>query len=463
MEFDLAIKGGTLVTASGVFETDIGINGGSIAAWGDRLKGRRELDAGGMLVLPGGVDPHVHLAMPAGPTRSSDDWASGTLAAACGGTTTLVDFVEPEPGQSLVDALQARRAEADGQVHIDYGLHMTLRWADEATLASVPDIVAAGCPTFKAYTTYEGFRLNDADMLAAMQAVAAAGGTLMVHCENDAMIHLAQARLIAQGRTGPSAHPLSRPPEAEADAVQHVIHLATQAACPVYIVHISTSEGALAVQAAKDHGLDVMGETCPQYLLLDEGLFSAPGFDAAKYVCSPPLRAPEHASALWRYLAQGTIDVVATDHCPFNFDGQKNLGSADFRQIPNGLPGVELRLALMHTFGVRTGRISLANWVHLCSTAPARTFGLYPRKGSLAPRADADIVIFDPMRTFGVTHGDLHEQVDYTPYEGLTLTGSPRTVLQRGKILFDEGHFVGQPGAGAFLAGDSPTASRSGA
>ncbi len=456
-KFDLTVTGGTLVTASGVFRADLGLIDGRIAAWGERLEGRQTLDAHGMLVLPGAVDPHVHLAMPAGKTQSSDDWASGTLAAACGGTTTVVDFVEPEPGQTLADALQARRAEADGKAYLDYGLHMTLRQTDPATLASVPDMVAAGCPTFKAYTTYEGFRLNDNQMLAAMHAVAAAGGLLMVHCENDAMIKAAQARLAAEGHSDPSAHPASRPARAEADAVQHIIQLGAESDCPVYIVHISTREGVLAVRDARQQGGSVTGETCPQYLLLDDSLYAAPGFEGAKVVCSPPLRTPGDISEVWDGLADGSIDVVATDHCPFNFDGQKDLGALDFRQIPNGLPGIELRLSLMHTFGVRTGRISLADWVRLCATGPARAFGLDPRKGNLSPGADADIVVFDPKRKFEVTQSALHENVDYTPYEGRILTGMPRTVLKQGEILCHEGQFVGGAATGTFLAGRSPS------
>lgn len=450
---DLTIRGGTLVTAAGVFQADLGVTGGRIAAWGERLRGHRELDASGMLVLPGAVDPHVHLAMPAGPTQSSDDWASGTLAAACGGTTTVVDFVEPEPGQSLAEALEERRAQADGHAHVDYGLHMTLRAADASTLASVPEMVAAGCPTFKAYTTYDGFRLSDPEMLAAMRAVASAGGMLMVHCEDDAMIKDAQARLIARGRTDPSAHPASRPSIAEADAIEHIIQLGADTGCPIYVVHISTQEGAASVRAARHSGWKVIGETCPQYLLLDDSRYAAPGFEGAKFTCSPPLREPVDSHELWRGLVDRSISVVATDHCPFNFSGQKDLGAEDFRQIPNGLPGIELRLSLIHSFGVRTGIISLPEWVRMCSTAPAMAFGLHPRKGSLVPGADADVVIFDPDHGFKATHSALHENVDYTPYEGLVLTGFPRTVLKHGEIVWDDGRFLGRMGAGVFLAG----------
>jgi dihydropyrimidinase len=456
-EFDLVIRGGTLVTASGVFQADLGVRAGRIAAWGTGFDGRRVLDADGLLVLPGAVDPHVHLAMPAGATRSSDDWASGTLAAAFGGTTTVLDFIEPEPGDSLAAAKQARLEEASQGACIDFGLHMTLSRADPETLADVPAMVGAGCPSFKAYTTYEGFRLDDAEMLRVMQAVSDAGGLLMVHCENDAIIQSAREELIHAGQSGPSAHPRSRPALAESDAVEHVIRLADAAACPLYVVHISTREGALAVRAAKQRGQPVTGETCPQYILLDEGAYASPGFEAAKFVCSPPLRAEEHLAALWKSVTDGTIDTLGTDHCPFNFDGQKDLGATDFRLIPNGLPGIELRLSLAYTNGVQGGRIGLSDWVRLCSTAPAQVFGLYPRKGSLAPGADADIVLFDPSRKMDITHSNLHERVDYTPYEGMALSGFPRTVLRRGDVIVDQGRFTGASGSGVFLPGSLST------
>lgn len=452
-ELDLIIRGGRVVTETSVIQTDVGIQGGKIAAWGHGLVGRQVVDADGMLVLPGGVDPHVHLAMPAGSTRSNDDWATGTLAAAWGGTTTLIDFVEPEPGQSLADALRARREEAEGQAVLDFGLHMTIRWADKRTLDQVPQMVAAGCPSFKAYTTYQGFRLDETEMLKAMRAIASVDGLLMVHCEDDSMIQAAQARLVAAGQTGPSAHPISRPPEAEAAAIRQVIDLSAQAGCRLYIVHISTREGVQAVQAAKAHGLPVTGETCPQYLLLTDTKYAFPGFEPAKFVCSPPLRKAGDADALWDGLSLGSLEVVGTDHCPFNFIGQKDLGVGDFRQIPNGLPGIELRLSLMHTFGVRTGRFGLPDWVRLCATAPAKRFGLHPKKGSLSPGADADVVIFDPERRMIVDASALHENVDYTPYDGLELIGYPRTVIVAGDVLIDDGHFLGRPANGRFISG----------
>ena len=452
-KFDLIIRGGQLVTESEIVPTDLGILRGKVAAWGQDLRGSRVLDAHGMLVVPGAVDPHVHLAMPAGRTRSSDDWATGTLAAAWGGTTTVIDFVEPELGQSLADALQSRREEAEEKAVLDFGLHMTLRWADPQTLADVPRMVAAGCPSFKAYTTYDGFLLDERGMLRAMRAVAAVDGVLMVHCEDNSMIETAQAHLVADGQMGPSAHPASRPPEAEGAAIRQVIELAAQTGCQLYVVHISTREGVEAVQAAKARGLPVTGETCPQYLLLSDAKYELPGFEPAKYVCSPPLRGAGHADALWTGLSRGFLEVVGTDHCPFNFKGQKDLGAEDFRLIPNGLPGIELRMALMYTFGVRTGRLGLLEWVRLCATAPAIRFGLHPRKGSLSPGADADVVIFDPERRMVVSSNTLHEAVDYTPYEGFELVGYPKTVLVAGDILIDDGRLHERRGPGRFLPG----------
>jgi dihydropyrimidinase len=391
--------------------------------------------------------------MPAGEIRTSDDWETGTRAAVCGGTTTVIDFVEPEPGQSLADALAQRRAEAEAASQADFALHMTLRWADDATLNAVAEIVAAGCPSFKAYTTYEGFRLDDPDLLRAMAAVGSAGGLLMVHSENDAMVQDARRRLAAAGELGPAAHPRSRPAESEAEAVGRVLRLARQAACPVYIVHLSTRDGAMAVGAARADGQRAWGESCPQYLVLDEALYRRPGFEGAKFVCSPPLRAPEHAEALWAGLRHGNLATIGTDHCAFNFEGQKDLGRNDFRLIPNGLPGIELRLSLIYTYGVLGHGLSLSDWARLCSTAPAQVFGLYPQKGSLAPGADADVVIFDPNTTWQVRHDDLHEQVDYTPYEGLELTGRTRHVLRGGTLVVEDGAPIGPGSRGKFLPG----------
>lgn len=450
--FDLVIRGGTLVTPSEAFQADLGINAGSIAALGHDLVGRQVIDATGRLVLPGGVDPHVHLAMDAGLTRTSEDWASGTAAAACGGTTTVIDFVEPDLDGPLAPALAARRAEAEAGALIDFGLHMTLRSAASAVLAEVPTIIAAGCPSFKTYLTYEGFRLDDASFLQALAAVGRAGGLALVHAENHAAIERLRGECVAAGRSEPIWHARSRPVATEAEAIERAATLAGIAGCRLYVVHVSTAPGAEAVARARARGQAIVGETCPQYLLLTEAELARPGFEGAKYVCSPPLRPADNSPELWRHLAGGALSSVGTDHCAFNYEGQKTLGRESFIDIPNGLPGIEARLALLHTFGVRAGRLSLQRWVEVCCAAPARTFGLYPRKGTLAIGADADVVVFDPELTVTLSKSVLHEQTDYTPYEGVTVHGYPVLTLSRGEVIAKDGVVLGAAGRGRFLA-----------
>jgi dihydropyrimidinase len=449
--YDLVIHGGTLITPADAVTADIGIDGETISAIGHDLVGERTLNATGLLVLPGAVDPHVHLQTPVGATQTSDDWASGTRAAACGGTTTVIDFVEADLGSSLLHALAARQAQAAGHAVIDYGLHMTLREMPPAVLSEIPAVVAAGCPSFKAYLTYEGFYLDDPTFLQALEAVAAAGGLVLVHAENHAMIERLRQQFPAVGHTAPIFHARSRPVAAEAEAIERAAALAETAGCPLYVVHISTDRGAAAVARARQRGQIIYGETCPQYLLLTEAELERPGFEGAKFVCSPPLRPSGHAEGLWRGLTAGSLQTVGTDHCPFFYAGQKDLGREVFTAIPNGLPGIEARLALLYTFGVGAGRLTLSQWVQVCCANPARLFGLYPRKGALVPGADADLVLFDPDLTVTLDTARLHENVDYTPYAGLALQGYPRQTLARGQVLFTDGDYVGPPGGGRFL------------
>ena len=441
-QFELVIRSGKLVTASESYLADIGIRAGKIAAVGQNLAGERTIDASGKLVLPG-----------AGAATSSDDWESGTIAAACGGTTTILDFIEPEGGQTLLQAFEARRDQALGRAVIDFGLHMTLMQADSSTLDQVPAVVAAGMPSFKVYTTYDGFKLDDARLLDAMLAVRAAGGLVMVHAENDAIIQHQQRAFLAAGHTSPHFHPLSRPAVAEAEAIQRLIALAEVTAVHLYIVHISTARGAAEVSAARQRGQDVLGETCPQYLLLTDAEYDRPGFEGAKFVCSPPLRKSADQSALWKALSAGDLMTIGTDHCPFMYHGQKDLGREQFTKIPGGIPGIETRLALLYTFGVAAARISLNQWVDLCCTNPARAFGIYPRKGSLEVGADADLVIFDPQKELVISNSRLHEHVDYTPYDGMPLQGFTDATILRGRVLVQDGVFLGQKGQGLYLAG----------
>lgn len=451
---DLVIKDGTLVRSNGINQADVGIRDGKIVDIGPGLKGREEISAAGMLVLPGGVDPHVHIEMPTAVTITSDTWETGTKAAAFGGTTTVIDFIEPSyPKQPLLESFQKRLRQAQGQSAIDFSLHMTLCSADTETLRQIAGVVAAGIPSFKMYTTYTGFRLSDEELLAAFEAITKAKGMAIVHAESDAIIQHAVYRLQNAGRLSVSDFPMSRPGTAEKEAVERVLNLADYAGTPVYIVHVSTRTGAVAIARARQNGQAAWGETCPQYLLFDESCLQTRDFSGAKYVCCPPLRTRQDQDGLWAALAEGNLQTVGTDHCAFNFNGQKDLGKDSFLEIPSGMPGIELRMALLYTFGVKTGRLTLEQWVELCCTAPARLFGLYPRKGGLIRGADADIVIFDPDLNETVTHSKVHEKVDYTPYEGIKLAGKVRTTLLRGQALVRDGIWVGNQKGGNFVTG----------
>lgn len=448
---DRVIANGTLVTAEATTRADLGIAGERIAAIGKDLTGQEVMDATGMLVLPGAVDEHVHLQMPVGEFASSDDFCTGTVAAAYGGTTTVVDFAEPKADQSLVRCLTERRAEADGKVAIDYGLHMTLSRADADTLAQVPDSIQAGSASFKLYMAYEGLRLNDGGLLRALTVLREHGGRALVHAENHHAIVYLTTQALAEGRTGPENHPLSRPALMEAEAIHRLLALAHVTDTPLVLAHLSCALGLEAVQAARARNQTVWVETCPQYLLLDQKEYRRPGFEGAKFVMAPPPRTAADRSALWAGLAAGEIDTVATDHCPFFYRTQKTRGRDNFSRIPGGAPGIETRLTLLHTYGVRTGRLTLERWVETCCTAPARRFGLAPRKGTLAIGADADIVVFDPEKQVTLSFESLHQNVDYCPYEGWEVKGYPVTVLSRGEAIVRDGEFVGTKGRGRFL------------
>jgi len=426
--------------------------GGKIAELAPDLAGKEQLSASGMLVIPGAVDPHVHIQMPVGPISTSDTWESGTRAAAFGGTTTVIDFVEPSyPGQPLLDAFAERFTQAQGRSAVDFAFHMTLCSADDITLRQVPDVIEAGMSSFKLYTTYPGFHLADPDLLATFQAVARAGGVALVHCESDAILQNATRRLQQAGRLRLVDFPASRPAIAEKEAVDRVLSLADFAQVPVYIVHVSTASAAEAISRARLAGQQAWGETCPQYLLLDDRLIKTADFNGAKFTCCPPIRTPNDNQALWDALAEGGLLTVGTDHCPFNYVGQKDRGLNSFMDIPTGLPGIELRLALLYTYGVKRGKLSLEQWVDCCCTAPARFFRLHPQKGDLVPGADADIVIFAPDHPSTITHSVLHEEVDYTPYEGMPLDGMVRTTILRGQPLVHEGKWIGDQVIGRFL------------
>jgi len=479
----LLIQNGTLVTASDTFQADVAVVGDKIVAVGRNLvrqglwESAETLDANGLLVIPGGVDPHVHLQYPQGPNRvvSSDDWFTGTVAAACGGTTTLIDFVEARPDETWLEAFDARLAEAAPQAVIDFGFHMSFNRADERSLAEVGAVIQAGMPSFKIYMAYDNIRLTDAEMLLALETLREEGGLPIVHAENHDVIMRLVARHLAAGHVEPRWHPHTRPAAGEAEATERALALAEIVDLPMHVVHVSAARGLEAMRRYRQRARAVTGEVCTQHMLLTDAVYDSPGFETAKYAMAPPLRTAHDTRAMWEGLGDGCLDFVVTDHCPFTLaqkQGQRRTpefrrlpggavsapseapwsdGLPPFNQIPGGVPGVETRLPLVYHFGVNQGRLSLNQFVDVTSTAAARLFGLYPQKGTITPGADADLVLFDPNHEVTVTADVLHQNCDYTPYEGMQLKGWPRTVLSRGEVIVRNGQFVGSEGQGRYL------------
>jgi dihydropyrimidinase len=448
------IKNGTVVTATDLYAGDVLIDGERIATIGSSLTmtADRVIDALGKYVLPGGIDVHTHLDMPFGGTTSADDFESGTIAAAHGGTTSIVDFAIQYKGQRLHDAWETWMKKADGKAAIDYGFHMIITDLTDQVEEEMDALVRQGVTSFKLFMAYPGvFMLDDASIFRALLRSGKNGGTICMHAENGGVIDVLVKRALADGKTAPKYHALTRPARAEAEATHRAIALAEIADVPIYIVHLSAPEALEMVAEARDRGLPAYAETCPQYLFLSYDNYEEAGFDGAKYVMSPPLRPKATQDRLWHGLAGNDLQVISTDHCPFCMKEQKVLGKDDFSKIPNGAPGIETRMSLVFDGGVRSGRISLNRFVELTATSPAKLFGLFPRKGTIAPGSDADLVIFDPKRTTRLSVASLHMKVDYNPYEGREVTGVPETVLSRGRVIIDQGKFVGRTGDGAFM------------
>lgn len=450
---DLVIKNGRVVTDAGVMDADVGIDGERIVGVARNLTADRVVDAQGHYVFPGFVDAHVHLQMTVGEITTGDDFASGTRAAACSGTTTVVDFTSNVRGEDLAQAAASRRAEADGSVSVDYSLHLTLADSSKRTLDQLRDLSQAGYASAKMYTTYEAIRVRDEEMLQLLAVTRECGIMPMIHAENHAAIAYLTAQLVRQGKTAPRYHPLSRPPMVEAEAANRVLALAGLLDAPVYIAHLTCRETLEAVVSARHRGQKVYAETCPQYLFLCEADYERPGFEGAKFVLSPPLRNRSNWDVLWQALEGAELQAVSTDHCPWYYQTQKTLGRNSFEKIPNGAPGIETRVPLMFSEGVQKGRLSLERFVAVCATEPARLHGLYPRKGTVGVGSDADLVIYDPERPVTLAQQSLHQRVDYCPYEGLELRGYPRTVLLRGQVIVEDGEFVGRAGQGRFVPG----------
>ena len=445
---DLVIKHGQLILPSGPVLADLAIDGDRIAAIGTQLNATRAIDAANCYVIPGGVDCHVHLQMRLGGLTTADTFETGTVAAACGGTTTVVDFTDPQPEQPLMHALRERRAEADSRVAVDYGLHMTIpTWhaSAEDRLHDVPDAVAAGCATFKLYQAYDRMQLDDIALLRAMRAVASSGGSVVLHSETGPLLEQLRAEALAAGRREPVWHERTRPAILEASAVQRALAIAALAACPLHVFHVGAAEPLAYIAAARTNGQDVTAETCPHYLLLSANQHLS-GPDGHLFICAPPLRSPNDQAAAWRALQDGSLAIVSTDHCPWTRSEKRQSSFAD---VPGGLPGIEARLALVHHFGVNQRDLPLASWVSSCCAAPARRMGL-SRKGALLPGFDADIVIFDPRREKTLASNELNEAADWSPYEGLDLSGWPRAVLLRGAEIVRDETYIGHPGQGRF-------------
>ncbi len=455
MAFDTIIANGRVVTATDTYLSDVAISSGKIEAIGENLPRENAahiIDAAGKYVMPGGIDVHTHLDMPFGGTTSSDDFETGTRAAAFGGTTTLIDFAIQYKGQTLRTAFDGWMRKASGKAVCDYGFHCIITELADAQLEEMNALVREGVTSFKLFMAYPGvFMLDDGSIFKALQRTAKNGGLVCMHAENGNAIDVIVQQALAEGKKAPKYHALTRPTTAEAEATARAIALAEMAGAPVYIVHLSCNDALEKVREARDRGLPVYAETCPQYLYLSIENFDVPDFEGAKYVFTPPLREKWHQEKLWNGLKRDHLQVVSTDHCPFCFKEQKELGRGDFTKIPNGGPGVEHRMSLIYSGGVAAGRFSVNRFVELVSTTPAKLFGLYPRKGTIAVGSDADLVIFDPDRKHTISAKTHHMRVDYSMFEGIDVTGMPSTVLSRGRVVVDNDKFVGRVGAGEFV------------
>ncbi|MFJ3039030.1 dihydropyrimidinase [Streptomyces tendae] len=451
------VRGGLVVTASDEIHADVLIEDGRVAALAatgtpaaEAFTAERVIDASGKYVVPGGVDGHTHMEMPFGGTYAADTFETGTRAAAWGGTTTIVDFAIQTVGRSLRAGLDAWHAKAEGNCAIDYAFHMIVSDVNEKTLKEMDLLVEEGVTSFKQFMAYPGvFYSDDGQILRAMQRAAENGGLIMMHAENGIAIDVLVEQALARGETDPRFHGEVRKALLEAEATHRAIRLAQVAGAPLYVVHVSATEAVAELTRARDEGLPVFGETCPQYLFLSTDNLAEPGFEGAKYVCSTPLRPKEHQAALWRGLRTNDLQVVSTDHCPFCFSGQKELGRGDFSKIPNGMPGVENRMDLLHQ-AVVDGHISRRRWIEIACATPARMFGLYPKKGTIVPGADADIVVYDPHAEQVISAETHHMNVDYSAYEGRRITGRVETVLSRGEPVVTEREYTGRKGHGVY-------------
>ena len=449
------IKGGRIITAADDYFGDVYIEGERIALVGESIdvEADRVIDASGRYVLPGCVDPHTHLDMPFGGTVTIDDFTSGQTSAAFGGTTCHVDFCIQPPGQSFAEALAMWHEKREGKQIIDCGFHMAVTDLREGgSLEELARLPEQGVTSYKLFMAYKGaLMVDDETLFRTMEVAAETGALVMVHAENGDAIDVLVKQALAAGNTAPHFHALTRPPELEGEATNRAIQLARVAGAPLYVVHVSCREAVEPIARAREQGWDVWGETCTQYFFIDYTHLERPNFEGAKYVYTPPPRPRENQEVLWHAVRSDILSVISTDHCAFLWDGQKTMGKDDFSKIPNGGPGLENRLHMIHEFGVRAGRIGLNRMVELLSTNPAKLFGLYPRKGTIAPGSDADVVVFDPEKRHLVSASTHHSKVDYNLFEGTEVTGAPEVVLLRGTVLVENGELVAEPGVGRFV------------
>jgi len=462
-EFDLVIRGGTVVTAADTFRADVGVREGRIAALGEDLApGGREIDATGRLVMPGGIDSHCHIDQPSSMGGvTADDFRSGSISAAAGGTTTIIPFAAQHRGQSLRAVVDDYHARAEGKAVIDYAFHLIISDPTEVVMKEeLPALIRDGYTSFKVYMTYDALKLDDRQMLEVMALAREEGAMLMVHAENHDVISWLAGRLEAAGRSAPKFHGVAHHPVAESEATHRAIALARIVDVPLLVVHVSGREAAEEIRRAKAAGLPILGETCPQYLFLSAEDMDRPGFEGAKFMCSPPPREQANQEHIWNAIASGVFDVVSSDHAPYAFDspeGKKlNGDQAPFKKIPNGVPGIAARLPLLFSGGVNGGRISLNQFVALAATNAAKLYGLYPRKGAIAVGADADIALWDPEREVTLTLDLMHDAMDYTPYEGIAVKGWPMVTLCRGEVVCEDFKPRGEAGRGQFLSCDRP-------
>jgi dihydropyrimidinase len=448
----LLIKGGTVVFGGVRRQADVLVQGDKIAKVepGIRADVSRVIHVEGKYVLPGAIDVHTHMQLPVSGTVSADDFFTGTRAAAFGGVTTILDFATQSKGESLMETAAKRRSEAENKVCIDYSLHLGVTDLTDEIMTEIPVMIDRGYPSFKLFMAYPDLAVDDGELYDALKTVSEAGGLVGVHAENMHLIRHFVRTLLSEGKTAPMYHEVSRPALVEAEAVSRAIMIAAETNSNLYFFHLSTARGLAEIREARQKGFPVYAETCPQYLLLTRDQYREPDFRAARYVMSPPLRGEEDQRALWSGLADGSLQVVGSDHCPFRTD-QKKLGQESFDRIPNGGPGVETLLPLLLSEGVGKGRLTMECLVEILSTEPARLFGLYPRKGAIMAGADADLVIIDPDKEVALSAETLHTNIDYTLYEGFVLKGYPVMTISKGKVICSDGQFHGAPGAGKFV------------